>query len=368
MRLGLVRREVHGSGGAERTLMLLAQGLMCLGHEVAVATSSWDGPVPQGVRLLSTQAGRGKAGARLFAQSAARAMQEFQPQAWLSLDKVPGCPVYRAGDGVHAAWLARRAPHRSLLSNFVARVDPGHRAVLDLERRTLSHPALRTVVANSRLVAGELERYHGLDPKRVELIYNAVDRTALLPGRDPELRAGLRHELGADGSRPALLFLGSGFERKGLAFALAALAKLPHATLWVVGSDKTGPWQRQAHSLGVEARVRFLGVRGDVPALLGACDALLLPTIYDPCANACLEALCLDVPVVTTSANGASELVQPGVSGVVVEHPQDAKQLARACETALGLPPGEFGGTVPAMEQWLGAMVKVLEQAAEEKP
>ena len=132
------------------------------------------------------------------------------------------------------------------------------------------------------------------------------------------------------------MFLGSGFERKGLAFALKALARLKHGTLLVAGSDRASHYKALAGRLGLDERVCFLGPRRDPERLLAAADCLVLPTIYDPCANSCLEALCAGVPVVTTRANGASEMIQPGTSGVVLEDPADAKGLARAVETGPG--------------------------------
>ncbi len=364
MRIALARRRVAPGGGAERTVELLARGLAGRGHEVAVAAGAWPGGPPPGVELLAVEAGKGKAGARLFARVALAALAAWGPDTWLSLERVPGCPLYRAGDGVHAAWLRRRAPYRSGISRLATRLDRGHRALLELERETLAHPGLRLVIANSAMVAGELQAYHGLGPERVRVIYNAVDRQALAAGRDPATRRRLRAELGAEGSRPALLFMGSGFERKGLGFALAAVAGLPDVVLWVAGRDRPGAWLRLARRLGVAGRVRMLGTRGDAPALLGAADAMLLPTIYDPCANACLEALCLDLPVVTTAANGAGELVRAGGGGVVVEEPADAGALAEACRTALALERKGLGAGVPDMEQWLDGMLAVLEPAA----
>jgi UDP-glucose:(heptosyl)LPS alpha-1,3-glucosyltransferase len=96
---------------------------------------------------------------------------------------------------------------------------------------------------------------------------------------------------------------------------------------------------------------------------LAACDCLVLPTIYDPCANVCLEALYAGRPVVTTTGNGASELVEPGVSGEVVERPQDPEALAEACRRALALPLS-FSHPVYGPERWLDQIIPLLEQAA----
>ncbi len=78
-------------------------------------------------------------------------------------------------------------------------------------------------------------------------------------------------------------------------------------------------------------RAKFLGLVKDLPALYTAADVFILPTIYDPFSNACLEAVAAGLPVVTTSANGFSEILTPGVHGDIVQ-PGDITGLAAALE------------------------------------
>jgi UDP-glucose:(heptosyl)LPS alpha-1,3-glucosyltransferase len=363
MRLGLMRLKYDQAGGAERTLGLLAQGLLQRRHQVCVVTASWQGAPPEGmeVREVPTQHRGGFKRVREFAAAGVAAMQDWRPDCFMSLERTPGAPILRAGDGCHAAWLEHRAPYEGFWKNLSFKFNPQHRAFLDLERRSFTSPALQKVIANSCLVAGELQRFYGLGPERVEVIYNGVDKDRLAVARQPEAKAAARADLGLESDRPLLLFLGSGFERKGLAFAIKALASLPEATLLVAGKDRSARYEALARRLRLEKRVRFLGQRGDAERLLAACDAMVLPTIYDPCANACLEALAAGRPVVTTRANGASELVRPGVSGAIVVEPADDKALAEACRQALNLAPG-FSEEVPELGVWLERMAAVMEE------
>ena len=361
MRLGLIRLKYDQTGGAERTLEMLARGLLARGHEVWVITSSWQGEPPQGLRLSQVPLGSG--GREAWAQAVRRAMEELKLDTCLSLERVPGAPVFRAGDGCHAAWLERRAPYEGLLKRLSFGLNPKHRKLLALERATLSAPQLRLVIAGSRMVAQELERLYQVPQDKIRVISNGVDRERLAPARSLQTREQARQGLGLEPGRPALLFLGGGWERKGLAFALAALARVPEAVLLVAGRDRPRPWLAQAKRLGVEPRVKLLGQRNDVPALLAAADALVLPTIYDPCSNACLEAIYAGLPVVTTSANGAAQFIEPGVNGVVVEQPSDAPALASAMESALSLERGSGGG-IAGMDEWLERIMGVLEESA----
>lgn len=358
MRLGLLRFKYDQGGGAERTLGLLARGLLERGHQVHVITSAWQGPLPEGVRLHLVP----PAGPARWARRADRSVQKLELDSCLSLERVPGCPVFRAGDGCHAAWLARRAPYEPLVKRLTLGLNPKHRRLLALEHDTLSSPRLRRVIAVSQLVAAELRQYYQVPPDKIRIIYNGVDEALLAPARGPGFREEARRRLDLPPVPPVLLFLGSGWERKGLAFALAALAQVEDAILLVAGRDRPGPWPARAARLGVAGRVRWLGLRQDVPALLAAADALVLPTIYDPCANATLEALYAGLPVVTTAADGAAELVQEGVGGVVVPRAGAVEELAQACRTALSLPRG-LAHQVPSQAQWLSQTAEVLERA-----
>lgn len=359
MRLGLVRYKYDQGGGAERTLGLLARGLLERGHQVHLVTSAWQGAAPPGLHLHLTP----PAGPARWARAAFRCASGLGLDAWLSLERVPGSPLFRAGDGVHAAWLARRAPYESALKRLSLGLNPKHRSLLELERRTLTAPQLRRVIAVSRLVARELQEYYRVPEDKIKVIYNGVDEQMLAPAREAWLRQDARRELGLEPGQTALLFLGSGWERKGLAFALAALAQVPEAWLLVAGRDRPQPWQALAQRLGVQPRVRWLGLRTDVAALLAGCDALVLPSIYDPCPNSALEALYAGLPVVTTAAAGASELIEPGLSGVVVSRAEAVEELAAACRTALGLARG-FAHWVPSQQEWLGQVAALLEEAA----
>ncbi len=67
--------------------------------------------------------------------------------------------------------------------------------------------------------------------------------------------------------------------------------------------------------------VHRLGAVRDLPALYAAADIFLLPTLYDPFSNACLEALAAGLPVITTRHNGFSEIIEHGVHGSIVDDP-----------------------------------------------
>jgi hypothetical protein len=129
----------------------------------------------------------------------------------------------------------------------------------------------------------------------------------------------VRAKLGVPDAATVFLLVGSGYARKGVATAIAALARLPADTyLFVVGRDKARRrYKSLAQRLGVAQRVALLGPQEDVRPFYGAADAFVLPTLYDPCPNAALEAMACALPIVTSTKCGAAELVLEHDAGFV---------------------------------------------------
>jgi UDP-glucose:(heptosyl)LPS alpha-1,3-glucosyltransferase len=216
-------------------------------------------------------------------------------------------------------------------------LSPFHRTLLALEKRLFQDPALKLVIANSRQVQAEVIRHYQVDPKKIRVIYNGVDRERFSPQRLAALQDNVLRELDLGPESPTILFVGSGFKRKGLHFLIEALPRLQQreSLLLVVGQGRTAPYERLARELGVAPRVRFLGPQPRVERFYAAARVLALPTIYDPCSNVVLEALAGGLPVVTSAANGAAEFIQPGLNGAVLARPDDTPALAAALDEYL---------------------------------
>jgi UDP-glucose:(heptosyl)LPS alpha-1,3-glucosyltransferase len=163
---------------------------------------------------------------------------------------------------------------------------------------------------------------YGLDPARVVLIYNGVDLERFRPDLKATAGAELRRALGFLPNQLVVLFLGTGYGRKGLAELLDAFpALLSHradARLIVAGYDSSrAAFEDQARRLHIDEAVRFLGGRSDPEACYAAADLYVLPTLYDPFANSTLEALASGLPVITTTDNGGGEILT-SVAGAVL--------------------------------------------------
>jgi glycosyltransferase involved in cell wall biosynthesis len=144
---------------------------------------------------------------------------------------------------------------------------------------------------------------------------------------------------------PVLLEVGRLCDVKGQRELIAALPKLARddVTLLLAGEDveSGGTYrsalEREARELGVADRVRFLGRRDDVPALLAAADALVLPSSVEGLPLVVLEAMAAGRPVVATAVGGTPEAVVDGETGLLVR-PGDVDALARAVDSLLADP------------------------------
>ncbi len=359
MKVALLRQKPFAVGGAATTLTHLARGLAAAGHEVTVyGAGKPAGPVNHlgpGVRYLSVPVWGGKTGRLLsYALNTRRRLQNDAGQLIFSLERTLCQQVYRAGDGCHREWLARRAPHLSLPARLVQEISPFHRVMLSLEKRLFASSPLVRVIANSRQVMGEIQRHYHVPSNKIRVIYNGLDHDQFRP-LAPAARQALAKRLGAPAGGRLILFVGSGFARKGLAFLLPALAHLPDkkAHLWVVGKGQVGPYQRLARSWGVSDRLRFLGPQTEVAPFYQAAAVLALPTLYDPCSNVVLEALASGCPVLTTCADGAAEFVNP-VYGRIISAPGQTTELTQALEDLLAI------GDDPQVRQAAAAAVAHL--------
>jgi len=305
----------------------LARGLAAAGHQVTVygtapesATAAALGPQ---VGYVTVPVWGGKTARLLtYALNTRRLLQKTRPDVVFSLERTLYQHVYRAGDGCHREWLARRTPFLSPGKRLVQKVSPFHQVMLRLEKRLFADPELKRVIANSRQVKAEISRHYQVDPTMIKVVYNGLDHAVFHPVSEAERRS-LRQRFGVSGEDKIILFAGSGFARKGLAFLIDALSHLKNEAvrLWVVGKDRWADYQFLAQKLGVGSQVRFWGPQAEVALFYQTASLLALPTLYDPCSNVVLEALGCGCLVLTTAANGASEFITPGENGEIMAQP-----------------------------------------------
>ncbi len=327
MRVSLVVRSLGVHGGTERVALGLARHLVAAGDAVTAWVLDNGQSVP-GVQVRRLPWGRGRL-LRMASLGRGVAQARSVPaDVVCSLVRSPGADVWRAGGGCHERFLGPG----------LRRIHPAERMELALDQAAAR--TARCVVVNSELAGRDLVAHYGVEPGRLRLIRNGVDLARFRP-----TVGGERWCPG-----PAVVLVGHGWNRKGVSVALEVLARLPAVQLFLVGRERhPGRFLRQAAALGVEDRLHVLGAVDALEELLPTFDAMLLPTRYDPSANACLEALACGVPVVTTNSNGASEVLPDPAWGACA--PDAVEALAETLDRVLHEPTAREAARAAA-ERW----------------
>ncbi len=343
MRIALVHMRHALCGGTERYLNQVAAHLAAGRHEVTIVCRSHETAPHPGVRfeVLRDFAVGGAWRMWAFAKAVERRLERSEFDLVYGLGKTWTHDVVRLGGGLHASYLERAHPYTLTAWERALRTDRlKQRLALAIERRALSPGSYVRVVANSRMVAEDCMRRHGVPAERITTVLNGVDLERFRLESRATLGARLRAELGCRQDERIVLFLGTGYGRKGLDVLLdafpAVLRARPGARLLVVGRDAAAAsFRARAERLGLAGCVRFLGGRADADALYAASDLYCLPTRYDSFGLTILEALASGLPVVTTSAAGGSEVLEEAAAGSVLA--PEAGPVALAAELAAWL-------------------------------
>src|SRR2546423_6028887 len=298
LNIALVRRGYSPSGVAEAYLKRLARGIVELGHEVQLISSeNWP---DNEWKFGSITRLRGSSPIR-FADELERARSHIQCDVLFSLERIWRCDLYRAGDGVHLAWLNRRRKFEMPLQRFVRAANRKHQDILKLEEALFKRGGASRVIANSEMVKREIVDLYGYSGDKIDIVRNGVPIEKF--HLDSTLRENSRANLKLKSDEIALLFAGSGWERKGLRFAIEAfeLCRDRKLGLLVAGrGDKRGV---QPKRFFTDEPGRFLGEDVDLRPIYAAADIFILPSIYDPFSNACLEALACGLTVISLRDN-----------------------------------------------------------------
>lgn len=351
MKLAIVRKRFASAGGAEQFIVDTTNALAELGVEATLISEGLDGAGNLGDRLIKLPASKGSRSRRYraFQKAVEDALRPRSFTLVQSHERIVNADIFRAGDGVHAAWVDRLKRSRPWWRRVAMNYDPLHRLLMETERR-MARETDMVFVANSMLVARELRDWLDVPQERLRVIENGVDLNRFRPPATEE-RLEARVQLGVGDDRPVVAYVGSGFERKGAFQLVRALAdrRLRDVKAIIAGRDKAQQsLMRLVNDLRLSKRVVVAGPVGDVRQILHAADLFVLPTLYDPMPNAALEALASGLPVVTTPDAGlADAIAETGAGRVSAREPealadaihQTLLELSTAKEAVLSLRP-----------------------------
>jgi len=330
MKLAIVRKKYTFHGGAEGFSQNLITRLAALGNEIHIYAIEWSGAPSRNIHYHKVPAIEFLSFLRdlSFLISSFFILRRDRKNLDIiqSHDKTLFQDIYRAGDGCHIEWLRQRWQRTGPLGKLSILFNPYHWLLLWVERMIFKGHRFRKVIAISNLVKRNILHNYNIDEGDIVVIYNWVDLERFHPGNRDRYRREIRTKYEIDDDEFVLLFVGSGFERKGMEYLIKAVELVPAPlTLLVVGKGREEKFRRYIK----RQRVIFCGPRRETNQYYAAADIFVFPALYEPFGNVILEALASGLPVITTVQCGASELITCGREGFVVDGPEDIRAIAR---------------------------------------
>ena len=340
MRIALVTEFVdRRKGGAETSVGEFASHLAAAGIEVCCLTSGGDASSEHGVEVRPVVAAAGPRWWRYkrFLAGAAAIARKEKFDLVHAIVPCPGADIYQPRGGTIPETLARnlalvKPGFRRMFKGLQQRFTLKQRVMLQAERSLLAGKNRPVVACVSSYVARQVEQYYGLRGAKVRVIFNGVNPDPCDEARRLEDRRRLRQQWGFETDVVVFATIAHNFRLKGVHRFLQAaglLRRNGHKVGFVVaGRGSETPYRRLSRGCGIDQDVRFPGAVADVWGLYHAADACVLASYYDPCSRVVLEALSAGLPCVTTRYNGASDVIEEGDNGYVVESPDDVTALA----------------------------------------
>jgi UDP-glucose:(heptosyl)LPS alpha-1,3-glucosyltransferase len=340
----LLKSHLNAAGGLEKYTLRLACAFAAAGCRTTVLTTcSKDRAAPQihpDVDVISLGAKQGLSVANLidFDKRCRQWLKDNPSDLVFGMDRNRYQTHYRAGNGVHAAFLAQRRFCEPWLKRLSFSLNPLHQLTLSYEKTAFEHPSLKTLFTNSSFVKEQILHYYSTPEEKIQVVHNGVEWQELQTPfeQGPSMMPQLRSQYGLSNNCFQLLFAGHGYRRKGLYQLFQGLAALTDSNiqLSIVGKDKEiDLFKSLAVKLGIAHQVFFFGAQPSLYPFYQMADALAVPSLYDPFANVTVEALAMGLFVITSKFNGGHEVLKSH-SGLILEDLFDPSCMAAALATA----------------------------------
>ena len=327
MKIAIIRRKFTAFGGAENFILRASSGLSQLGINFFIISELWKRNAHQSKNIQWIEAkshGLFRFTKFIRFQKSVRkiiALNNFD--LIQSHERLTGVDIYRLGDGIHAAWIDRLKEISPWYKKAWLSIDPYHQKIIRIEKE-MSKDKNLFYVANSDLVKKELCNYYKVPESRIKVIENGIDTRSFHPASASKKEAS-KKQLSLNPKLPVVLFVGSGFERKGAFEIVAAIKLLPKFQAIIVGQDKK---INQLKDLARGHNILVTGPQDNIQKYLDAADIFCLPSLYDSLPNAALEALCCGLPIVLTKDVGLAPHIVKNLAGVICK--KDKHSIAGA--------------------------------------
>ena len=316
MKIAIIRRKFTAFGGAENFILRASSGLSQLGINFFIISELWKRNSHNSKNIHWIEA-KSHGFFRFtkfirFQKSVRKIIALNNFDLIQSHERLTGVDIYRLGDGIHAAWIDRLKEISPWYKKAWLSIDPYHQKIIRIEKE-MSEDENLFYVANSDLVKKELYKYYKVPESRIKVIENGIDTRSFHPA-SPSKKEASKKQLALNPKFPVVLFVGSGFERKGAFEIVEAIKLLPKFQAIIVGQDKKID---QLRVLAHGHNILVTGPQDNIQKYLDAADIFCLPSLYDSLPNAALEALCCGLPIVLTKDVGLAPHIKKNLAGVI---------------------------------------------------
>ena len=335
--IAIIRSGYSPYGGVESVALSIIKGLLKRNRKITLLTltgQKWP-VVHDHFKIVPLGISRGTRLMKVWAfnRMVNKYLRANQHSIIFSLDNVTTFTHRHDGGGTHKTFLKIRRQHENIFSNLFRLISPFHAYLLYLEKKGFENNKLVKVQCVSTMVFKDIQRDYNLPSDKLCVIPAGIRWQAIQEVFDAreQIAADLRKAYHIDAKWKSLLFLGSGFERKGLEIAIKGLSFMPDEYhLIIVGKNKISPYIRISEKFGIANRVHFLGPQKDGWRFATLCRALLLPSYYDPFGLVAAEGHAMGIPVLVSDKTGYMDFVDHGQNGVILQTPMDLVNIKKA--------------------------------------
>ncbi len=325
MKLAFALFKYFPYGGLERDFLRIAKECQSRGHEISVYSFIWEGEVPDGfnLTLISVKGITNHQRISDFSQKLSKLLLQKEPQEKFDLvvgfNKMKDLDLYYAADPCYEAKV--REQHGKLY-----RLGNRYKVFQSMEESVFSVDTNVELLFISNIQMENFKKIYHTPAERFHSLPPGVDRSRIRPDNANEIRIRVRNSLSLNDDDKLLLMIGTGYKRKGVDRAMAALASLPEPLrsktfLLVAGEDKLKKYKALARKLGIEQQVHLPGARDDVPELLLASDLFMHPARHENTGTVLLEAIAAGIPQLISGVCGYAFHIENAKAGRVLSEP-----------------------------------------------
>jgi UDP-glucose:(heptosyl)LPS alpha-1,3-glucosyltransferase len=332
LRIAFVVHDYHRHGGHARYTAELASRFKNE-HDVTVFANTFEDPDPRGITYRHVPAWRANALTTIVSfilPATLRLRGRFdvvhaQGLCGLRQDVVTAHMCQAAWCDAADRYAGPQPWRKRVFGSVVSR----------LERIAMRPSSAARVIVPSRRVESDLWTHFGV-AERIRVVPHGTDTEVFHPRNRTLWRHSVRAQVGFTENDVVALYVGD--LQKALPAALKTIAATPNVKLLVVSKSDPGPYRAQAEQLGIVERVAFHPAASEIARFYAAADLFLFPTYYDTFGLVITEAMASGLPVITSSAAGAADVITHGVSGWLTAEPWNISELTAGLQALAGDP------------------------------